>query len=315
MNIHNEISDAMGLLSGMPDSIHFNPAALFLFGIYAVCLLAGLAIDIIIGIRLLAGRRGVDCAAGAAISSWPTWLRQAERLQNRSWTWREAALILIVLLAAQAAIRVALWMGGYGGWSPPSSIASAALWQGIGFHGVALAALAWSIRRRKISLQSAFGINWRGFGRQAGQGVIWYMAILPPFFIVSLIYQVILYYCGYPLSVQNVILVFMEPQALGVQVCLLVLALIVAPITEEALFRGMALPLLARTMGVIPAVVLTAVCFALMHFHLPALAPLFVLASGFAVAYIVSGSLWVPIIMHVLFNGMNLGLILLMTTR
>ena len=107
----------------------------------------------------------------------------------------------------------------------------------------------------------------------------------------------------------------MEPQALGVQVCLLVLALIVAPITEEALFRGMALPLLARTMGVIPAVVLTAVCFALMHFHLPALAPLFVLASGFAVAYIVSGSLWVPIIMHVLFNGMNLGLILLMTTR
>ena len=224
-------------------------------------------------------------------------------------------MVMIVLLTAQLAIRVASWMGGYWGCSLPQSTVFTALWQGMGFHGVALAALAWSICRRKISLKSAFGINWRGMLRQTGQGVMWYMAILPPFLMVSLIYQIILYYCGYPLSVQNVILVFLEPQALGVQVFLLVLALIIAPITEEALFRGMILPLLARTMGVIPAIVLTAACFALMHFHVPALAPLFVLASGFAVAYIVSGSLWVPIVMHALFNGMNIGLILLVTNH
>ena len=61
----------------------------------------------------------------------------------------------------------------------------------------------------------------------------------------------------------------------------------------------------------LPAIALTAAGFALIHFHVPALVPLFVLAASFAVAYIVTESLWVPFVMHALFNGMNIGLILL----
>ena len=302
-------------MTGMPDGLDFTPAGLVLMGIYAICLLAGLALNIIIVVRLLAGRDGAECTAGAAATAWPDWSRKVERLQSRPWTWREVVLILIVLLAAQLAIRAAAWVGGHWGWSFLDSAVTAAFWQGLGFHGVGLAALAWSVSRRRISWAHAFGINWRNLIRQTGQGVLWYIAILPVIFMVSLIYQVILFYWGYPLSIQNVILIFLEPQSAAIQVFLLVLAIVIAPMAEEALFRGIALPLLARTAGVIPAIVLTAACFALMHFHVPALVPLFVLASGFAVAYIVSGSLWVPIVMHALFNGMNIGLVLLVTNH
>ncbi|MBI2438138.1 MAG: CPBP family intramembrane metalloprotease, partial [Lentisphaerae bacterium] len=94
---------------------------------------------------------------------------------------------------------------------------------------------------------------------------------------------------------------------------LLGLAMIVAPVAEEALFRGMLLPLIMKRLGAGPAVLLSSALFALVHFHLPSFFPLFVLAAGLGLAYIYTGSLLVPIVMHALFNGMNLGLLLLAT--
>jgi membrane protease YdiL (CAAX protease family) len=52
--------------------------------------------------------------------------------------------------------------------------------------------------------------------------------------------------------------------------------------------------------------------FAAIHFHLPSLIPLLIIASGFSLAYLYTKSLWVPIIMHGLFNGVNLALLLVM---
>jgi len=46
---------------------------------------------------------------------------------------------------------------------------------------------------------------------------------------------------------------------------LLVLGLILGPLLEESLFRGCLLPIVARTTGTIPAVIITAVLFALFH--------------------------------------------------
>jgi membrane protease YdiL (CAAX protease family) len=46
---------------------------------------------------------------------------------------------------------------------------------------------------------------------------------------------------------------------------LLVLALVLGPLLEESLFRGCLLPVFAQTAGTIPAVIITAVLFALFH--------------------------------------------------
>ena len=81
-------------------------------------------------------------------------------------------------------------------------------------------------------------------------------------------------------------------------------AVIVAPLVEELLFRGI-LQTLVRSYVDRPwlAVVVCAGLFAAVHAnpeHWPAL---FVLGIGLGYAYEKSASLWQPIFMHALFNG------------
>jgi membrane protease YdiL (CAAX protease family) len=89
-------------------------------------------------------------------------------------------------------------------------------------------------------------------------------------------------------------------------VYLVFVAVTVAPLVEEMLFRGVALPILERDFGTRAAVLLVSAVFAAIHFHLPSMAPLLVIAAGFAVAYVRTGSLLVSITMHALFNGVNI---------
>lgn len=308
--------------ANLPANLESAEGLWIISAVYLALLLAGLVVDIVMGVRLLAVRAHPGHAASASLPARDApltqpadWTRGVEHIKGRAWTWREAGLIASILLIAQLAVNGIHWICVELKGTTMDAGIPAVLCQGVGFHLIGLAALAWVIHRRRMSWSIAFGMQWRVAVRRVGQGMLWYLGILPVVLVASLAYQMILFRFGYPFSVQNVVLFFIEPQSLGVRILLLVLAIGIAPLTEEALFRGVALPLLARTIGVMPAILLTAACFALIHFHVPSFAPLFVLALGFAVAYIVTQSLWVPVVMHALFNGMNIGLLLLATPR
>ncbi len=88
-------------------------------------------------------------------------------------------------------------------------------------------------------------------------------------------------------------------------------AVLLAPIVEEALFRGVMLPVLLRKYGLWTSLMGCSVLFALVHGHLPSMLPLTVLGFGLGAAYIYTGNLLVPIGMHALFNGVNLLVLLL----
>ena len=66
-----------------------------------------------------------------------------------------------------------------------------------------------------------------------------------------------------------------------------------------------------RFFGSLPSLVFTGVLFGLVHVNAPALVPLFVLACTFTIAYEVTGSLFVPMAMHALFNAINLVAVLM----
>jgi len=94
---------------------------------------------------------------------------------------------------------------------------------------------------------------------------------------------------------------------------MLVLAVIVAPIAEETIFRGYLYAVLKRYIGGIWAGVIGAGLFAAMHMNLAALPALFVLALCLTLAYEATGSLLVNICMHSFFNLSMLLLILYLT--
>jgi uncharacterized protein len=87
---------------------------------------------------------------------------------------------------------------------------------------------------------------------------------------------------------------------------IIVLAVVIAPLAEEFVFRGFLYGVTKRFAGSLPALAFTGLAFALVHVHLPSLLPLFLLACVLTFAYELTGSLLVPMAMHSLFNAITL---------
>lgn len=83
-------------------------------------------------------------------------------------------------------------------------------------------------------------------------------------------------------------------------------AVVIAPICEEFLFRGFFYGVWKRYLGGLSAGFLACLLFAAFHASLSAFAGLFILAVCLNIAYERTGSLWVPICMHALFNLISL---------
>jgi hypothetical protein len=89
-------------------------------------------------------------------------------------------------------------------------------------------------------------------------------------------------------------------------------ALVLAPLFEETLFRGVLLPVVGRRCGGPAAVVASAAIFAVAHLSLSELAPLFVLGLGLGWLRWRSGRLASCALMHGLWNGMTFANLLLL---
>jgi hypothetical protein len=83
-------------------------------------------------------------------------------------------------------------------------------------------------------------------------------------------------------------------------------ACVIAPICEELLFRGTFYPLLSRGLGRGLAAFVSALFFALVHDTYTDIPSLTLLALCFTLAYEATGSLLVPIFMHMAFNSISL---------
>jgi membrane protease YdiL (CAAX protease family) len=87
---------------------------------------------------------------------------------------------------------------------------------------------------------------------------------------------------------------------------LLVQAVVVAPVVEEFLYRGVLLAALVRGAGAIAGLVVSSVLFALVHAPAEpqAVVPLFFLGMALAYAAYRTRSLVAPVLAHALFNAL-----------
>jgi membrane protease YdiL (CAAX protease family) len=107
-------------------------------------------------------------------------------------------------------------------------------------------------------------------------------------------------------SRQGIIELFSGSQIFEQRVLIIVLAVAVAPLAEEFIFRFFLYGVLRRYAGRVVGLVLSSLLFAAVHAHLPSFAPLFVLGACFTLAYEWSGSLLVSMTMHAMFNSLTL---------
>jgi ABC-2 type transport system permease protein len=99
---------------------------------------------------------------------------------------------------------------------------------------------------------------------------------------------------------------FNESQTLEQRIIIIVLAVAIAPIVEEFVFRFFLYGVVRRYLGRSVGLAANAMLFAAVHAHAPSAVPLFVLGSCFTIAYEWSGSILVPMAMHALFNSLTL---------
>ena len=167
-----------------------------------------------------------------------------------------------------------------------------------------LLALVGFLRLRRFDLDSLAGFSKIGFFRTAITAGIFILAAYPLIVLADVATQRLLR--DTPQQRQPIVEMFNVSSTLQQRILIIVLAVSLAPLAEEFIFRFFIYGVMKRYLGRVAAVVASALLFAAVHGHLPSFVPLFVLGSCLAVAYEWSGSILVPMTMHALFNAVTL---------
>ncbi len=159
------------------------------------------------------------------------------------------------------------------------------------------------LKLRGIDIEGLGGFSKSSLKRVISTAIVLLVAAAPLIGVAEGLTQAFL---GGESSKQEIVDLFTNSQTMEQRVTIIVLAVVVAPISEEFIFRFFIYGVLRRYFGVVVALSFNALLFAAAHTHLPSAAPLFVLGACFTLAYEWSGSILVSMAMHALFNSAQL---------
>jgi membrane protease YdiL (CAAX protease family) len=159
------------------------------------------------------------------------------------------------------------------------------------------------LQLRGFSVSSLGGFSRLGFGRIVSTAAVLLFAAYPLLFLGDQISQWLL---GGGSGRQQIVEMFTGSETLRQRVMIIILAVSIAPMSEEFIFRFFLYGVLKRYLGRVSGLILNALLFAAVHVHLPSFVPLFVLGSCLTLAYEWSGSILVSMTMHALFNFLTL---------
>lgn len=209
-------------------------------------------------------------------------------------------LVICVGLLAQFATAPVLRTSG---WSETATLVLA----GGAFHlGMLLGALLFLLvfaRRIAPTVPPPVRRGW------LGPAVATFLIALPVLAATGLIWQWLLTRLGVELERQDLIGMFLETKSIALLTTMILLATVLAPITEEVVFRAGLFRYARHRIPRWAALLVPSLLFAALHANLASFAPLTVLGIIFALAYERTGRIAVPIVAHGLFNLNTLVLI------
>ena len=115
-------------------------------------------------------------------------------------------------------------------------------------------------------------------------------------------WQFLLQLCGIPAEKQDLIAMFADAKSPGLLAFMILLAIVIAPITEELLFRAGIFRYVRTRLPRWAALLIPSVLFGALHANLASFAPLVALGVVFSLAYARTGRIATTIVAHGLFN-------------
>ena len=181
--------------------------------------------------------------------------------------------------------------------------------------GILVAVAVWfQVNRRlyqsPISLAAAFGFNRKNTGCCLLLGLATGLGLVLIAMALALMSSVLIQAFGDQVEPQKLVKLIAEESAkqenIGPLIFFVVMAVAVAPVAEEILFRGILYPAIKQIGYPRVAAIGTALLFALFHVNLLTFASLTVVALGLIALYEFTDNLLAPITAHAVFNASNL---------
>jgi membrane protease YdiL (CAAX protease family) len=248
-----------------------------------ILLLGGIGIYITVIRQVVARRSTVELGSGNVIAP-------------KAFDWPEAvlgaAIISYLILNTVASLS-----------HSPVELNSRDLIANLLFIVIVVLFIAAFLKVRGLDINSLGGFSKISFLRAASTGLVLLVAAYPLIIVADGVVQRLF---GGGSSKQGIVDLFSGSQTLRQRILIIILAVAIAPMSEEFIFRFFLYGVLRRYLGAAAGLILNALLFALVHAHLPSFAPLFVLGSCFTLAYEWSGSILVSMTMHSLFNSTTL---------
>ena len=227
--------------------------------------------------------------------------------------WRAEAVIQLI-----AALFVSLFFGvaaagllrqlGVPAFKSPDSFANLLLGT-LSFQGAAWVFLLFFLKLHDVGWRDALGLREPALGRKLWLAFGLLLAVLPVVLGLEKISVAGLEKIGWPAEDQRAVEVFANAKSIWLRGYLALFAVVIAPVAEEFIFRGILYPFIKQLGWPKLAWFGVSLLFALIHVNAPTFVPLLVLALALTWLYEKTDCLLAPMATHGLFNLANLVLL------
>lgn len=242
---------------------------------------------------------------------------KGDRMSLPSWNlgWVDFALgfwlLIFASFAAQSLVLQLLSLLGV----PPDNTSISALAMGIAFHGTALVLIVIALKRPNLDIHFKLSPVRMRPGNVFKVTCLFFfsgtfLALLSSKVWTTFLLMLESHGLAPIIEPQELVTIFAESGIGIIPAMLVLLAVVVAPITEELIFRAGIYRFLKGRFTARFALIFSSLFFAFMHFNLVSFIPLFLLGMLLCRSYERTGNILIPIIFHAFFNANTILLLL-----
>jgi membrane protease YdiL (CAAX protease family) len=227
--------------------------------------------------------------------------------------WQDEAVIQLIAMQLlcymfSLTVIVLLHKAGFAAFDPPGGFGAVML-STLGFQGATWVLIPIFLRQHQAGCRATMGFRGPQLPRTFSLAVICTGLILPLVWLLQYASVLTFTKLGWPPEEQAAVALIGGAKSWWMRIYLGVFAVVLAPVAEEFIFRGVLYPFVKQLGSPRCAWFGVSALFALIHLDAGTLVPLFALALALTWLYERTDNLLAPITMHSLFNGANLVLL------